>query len=105
MKKDRTEPERPNRDENFEAYCRALPELLKTDVGLFVAFSRGRLIDKDVHELALVKRVTREHPGTRALIQRSRKLAWCSRCGHIGVFPYRGVKQKAENEDCLRRAS
>ncbi len=56
MKKNRSQSDRPNGDEDFEAFCRALPGLLKTDLGLFVAFSRGRLIDKDVDELALVKR-------------------------------------------------
>ncbi len=57
-------------DEEFEAFRQALPALLKTDPGIFVAFSERRLIDRDSDEFALVKRVSREHPGKRVLIQR-----------------------------------
>ena len=70
MKKNHNESERRTSDEDFEAFLRALPDLLKTDLGLFVAFSGGRFIDKDSHQLALVERVFREHPGKKVLIQR-----------------------------------
>ncbi len=57
------------RDQDFEAFCRALPALMKTDPGLWVAFSGGRLIDKDPDEFALAERVARDHSGQRVLIQ------------------------------------
>jgi hypothetical protein len=69
VKRKRKQPARPTRDEDFEAFCRALPELLKTNPGLFVAFSGGQLVDKDPDEFALAERVAREHAGQRVLIQ------------------------------------
>jgi hypothetical protein len=63
VKKRRKQSARTTRDEDFEAFWRALPELLKTNPGLFVAFSGGQLIDNDPDEFALAKRVAREHAG------------------------------------------
>lgn len=69
MKKRRKQVSKSTCDEDFEAFCRSLPALLKTNPGQFVAFSGGRLIDKDPDEFALVERVARQHPGQRVLIQ------------------------------------
>jgi hypothetical protein len=69
MNRKRKKPGGPTRDENFEAFSRALPTLLKSDRGLFVALCGGRLIDKNPDEFALAERVAREHLGQRVLIQ------------------------------------
>lgn len=56
-------------EEDFRAFQAALPGLLKSDRGCFVALSSGRVIDRDIDEFALVERVAREHPQERVLIQ------------------------------------
>jgi hypothetical protein len=56
-------------DADFRAFQAALPSLLKSDRGRFVAVSGGKVIDRDTDEFALVERVSREHPGEQVLIQ------------------------------------
>lgn len=63
-----TDPSPPDLD--WEAFRRALPGLLQTERGRFVAVSRGQVVDCDADEYALVERVSREHPGQKVLIQR-----------------------------------
>ena len=57
-------------DRDLEAFRRALPSLLHTDRGRFVAISKGQVVDRDPDEFALVERISRERPGQGVLIQR-----------------------------------
>lgn len=56
-------------EENYRAFQAALPDLLKSDRGRFVAVSGGKVIDLDDDEFKLVERVSREHPGKQVLVQ------------------------------------
>jgi hypothetical protein len=56
-------------DPDFEAFWNALPGLLKTDRGRFVAISGGQIVDRDDDEYALVKRVASRIPDARVRIQ------------------------------------
>ena len=59
--------DRSRRD--FQAFLEALPELLVSDRGNFVAISNGSVIDRDADEFALAERVSHQHPGKQVLIQ------------------------------------
>jgi hypothetical protein len=54
---------------DFQAFLEALPGLLVSDPGHFVAISNGRVIDRDADEFALAERVSREYLGQQVLIQ------------------------------------
>jgi Uncharacterised protein family (UPF0175) len=56
-------------EDDFRAFQTALPSLLKSDRGRYVAISGGRVIDRDLSEFTLVDRVSREHPEEQVLIQ------------------------------------
>lgn len=60
----------PEADPDWEAFRKALPSLLETDRGRFVAISNGQIVDRDADEFALVKRVARRFPDARVRIQR-----------------------------------
>ena len=54
---------------NFRAFLVALPRLLKSDPGKFVAIANGQIIDRDANEMALAARVAVRYPDRRILIQ------------------------------------